>query len=146
MNGTQIRNLLGIVACVAIYTGTTSAGKRLMTASDERRAWVDAMNTDANLDPVTETGIAYFTSMPANTQMDGVLEPPDNTKCDAWLDFVAQDQKFLQDLGAMGFESVGCVRYENGKSVWTARKLSPKPAPAKKQPATPDPQGARRLA
>lgn len=135
MNGSQIRTLLGIAACVAIYTCATSAGKRLMTASDERRAWAQGLNiNDETGADMSDTGEAFFTTLPGNTQLTVSITPPDSTSCDAFLAFVSQDQKFLHALNAEGFTSVGCVQYTpDGKTTIEARKL----APRRSAPATP---------
>ena len=133
MNGRQFRTFLSIAACVAIYTGATSAGKRLITASDERRAWAQSLNVnDETGADMSDTGEAFFTTLPGNTQLTVAIAPPDSTSCDAFLAFVSQDQKFLQALNAEGFTSVGCVQYTpDGKTTIEARRLAPlKSAPA----------------
>ena len=65
MNGRRIRTIVMIAACVAIYTGATSAGKRLITASDERRAWAESLNVnDETGADMSDTGEAFFTTLP----------------------------------------------------------------------------------
>ena len=129
MNGRQIRTIAMIVACVAIYTGATSAGKRLMTASDERRAWASSMNFNEDTGAeTTDSGIAFFTTLVGETQFDVAIAPPSTTACDALMDYLVADQSFLRDLDAHGFTSIGCVRYNpDGTTVIDTRRIA-KPA------------------
>ena len=133
MNGGQIRTWLMLAACVVVYTGATSAGKHIVSGSDMRRDYANSMNVDPDTRQPRDTGEAYFAAGVANQDFVVALEPPDSTSCDSWLGFVAQDQTFLAQLTALNFKSVGCVRWENGKSTWTTRAITrrpPAPSPA----------------
>lgn len=119
-----------------------------MTASDKRRLYADSMNVDPSTLEPRGTGEAYFAAGNANRDFLVALEPPDQTRCDAFMDYLSQEQKFLADLDAQGFQNIGCVRWQNGKAAWVTRKITRKspaqPAPPRKQQL--DREGTGRLA
>lgn len=130
LNRTQIRSVLGIAACVVVYTTLTDAGKHIVSDRDMRHDYADSMNVNPDTLEPRDTGEAYFTAGVGNREFVVAVEPPDQTTCDSLMGFLAQDQKFLQELSEMGFQSIGCVRYENGNTSWQTRRIVPKPAPA----------------
>jgi len=133
MNGRQVRTLIGIVACVAIYTGATSAGKRFTSDSDMRRDYANSMNVNPDTLEPRDTDEAYFAAGVGNRDFVFATEPPDQTSCDALMAYLVADQTFLAELEARGFRNIGCARYQNGVSTWQTRAIvrkSPvKPAP-----------------
>jgi len=139
MNVGQIRILLGIAACVALYQSAGAANKYLVSDAEVRKTYANSMNLDPDTQEPreTETGAAFFAAGVGNRDFVAVLEYPSQTQCDAYLDFIAQDQTFLADLDAHGFRNVGCVRYDGGKSTWQTRRIvPPTPAPPSTEPHT----------
>jgi hypothetical protein len=136
MNGRQIRTWAALVAGIALYQGAGAASKYLVSDAEVRKTYADSMNVDPiTLEP-TETGAAFFAAGVGNRDFAVVLEYPSQTQCDAYLDFVAQDQAFLQSLTAAGFKNVVCVREDGGKYTREVRAITRK-SPAKPQPAPP---------
>jgi hypothetical protein len=134
MNGRQIRTWAALAASIVLYQGAMAAGKELTPAADARKLYADSMNTDKDGNPLTDTGQAFFTAGIANRDFVVALEEPDQTTCDAYEDFIAQDQTFLQELSARGFTSVGCVRWDGGMKYTTiTRAITRRPV----QPAPP---------
>ena len=139
MNGGQIRTWLMLAACVVVYTGATSAGKHIVSGSDMRRDYANSMNVDPDTLQPRDTGEAYFAAGPANRDFVVAVEPPDQTTCDAFMAYMAQEQTFLAELNARGFQNIGCVRYQDGNATWQTRRIVPKPAPAV-PPVSPEPR------
>ncbi len=126
-----VRLFVGILLCAALYQGAMAAGKELTTAADARKLFANSMNLDADGNPRMDTGQEFFAAGVANRDLVVALEEPDQTTCDAYEDFVAQDQAFLQELAGKGFTSVGCVRWDGGMKYSTVtRAITRRPAPS----------------
>jgi len=103
MNGSQIRTLLGIAACIAVYTTLTAAGKQITTGNADREAFAESLsNPDA--------GIFWSAAGPANRML--VVEMTPDTKdpvhCSAVMDTLLIRQDFLEDAYNRGFHVVSC--------------------------------------
>lgn len=123
--------------CAALYQGAAAAGKRLTSDAEMRHTWVDSMNVNVETGQRTdESGEAYFAAGVGNRDFVFAVSPPDQTTCDSLMGFLAQDQPFLEELATRGFRNIGCVRWENGKSTWTTRAITRKPAAPSPAPHT----------
>lgn len=85
LNRTQIRSVLGIAACVVVYTTLTDAGKHIVSDRDMRHDYADSMNVNPDTLEPRDTGEAYFTAGVGNREFVVAVEPPDQTTCDLSL-------------------------------------------------------------
>jgi hypothetical protein len=83
-----------------------------------------------------DSGVAFFAAGVGNRDSVLTLETPLQSQCDAALDFISQNQKFLVDLESRGFRNVACVREDGGKYVRETRVIS------RKSPVKPAPRAA----
>jgi hypothetical protein len=141
MNGRQIRTLLGIAACVAVYTTLTDAGKHIvsapMTAANAREAWAESLSND-------EAAIFFSAAGTTNSVLviDLSSADADNSHCDWAMATLRIRQDFLVDAYNRGFRSVRCTATDaNGKESTIEDNLVP---PDPESPAAPPVSAAPR--
>jgi len=125
-----------VMLCTVLYSGAMAAGKSPVSDAQARKTYAESMNVNPETLEPWDSGVAYFAAGVGNKSFVIALSPPSATACDAAVDFVAQDQKFLQSLTAVGFSSIGCARFQDGKSVWMTRAI------VRKSPVKPAPRAA----
>ena len=141
MNRTQIRSVLGIAACVVVYTTLTDAGKHVvsapMTAANSREAWAESLSND-------EAGIFFSAAGPTSRVLviDLSAADADDAHCDWAMDTLRIRQDFLVDAYNRGFRSVRCTATDaNGKeSTIEDNLVPPDPEPPAAPPVSPAPR------
>lgn len=121
MNGRQIRTLLTIMACLAVHTTLTDAGKHIvftpMTAADARKVWV-VRHSSGELQFITMSEGACSTCT-----LDVQLFPSDGSNCTYAEDVLLQNYDLVMQLMSVGFTTLSCDAFdESGKIVSTERR------------------------
>jgi hypothetical protein len=121
MNGRQIRTLLTIMACLAVHTTMTDAGKHIvstpMTAADARKEWV-VRHSSGELQFITMSEGACSTCT-----LDVQLFPSDGSNCSYAEDVLLQNYDLVMQLMSVGFTTLSCDAFdESGKIVSTERR------------------------
>ena len=121
MNRTQVRSVLGIAACVVVYTTLTDAGRHITTRNADREAFAESLsNPDA--------GIFFSSSGPASRTLDVSLMPDrrDPGGCDSVMATLLVRQDFLIDVYDRGFRMIACDATDaNGKITTLEDRIVP---------------------
>jgi hypothetical protein len=126
MNASQIRTLLGIVACVVVYTGATSAGKHISTGNADREAFAHSLDNE-------DAGILFNAIGPQSRTLRITLEPDrrDPAGCDSVRMTLFVEQGFLRDAYYNhGFRSIECLAIAPDRTIETLEDEIVPPAPA----------------
>jgi hypothetical protein len=137
MNGRQIRTLLGIAACVVVYTTLTDAGKHIvsapMTAANAREAWAESLSND-------EAAIFFSAAGTTNSVLviDLSSADADNSHCDWAMATLRIRQDFLVDAYNRGFRSIKCTSTDSSGKESTIEDsiVPPAPTPPSTEPHT----------
>ena len=117
LNRTQIRSVLGIAACVVVYTTLTDAGKHIVSGPDDMRHELCVI-PGLNVNPTMtrglprDTGEAYFTAGVGNREFVVAVERPDQThlRLRSWVFLASRPKVPARTIGQSWFSDQYAAR------------------------------------
>jgi hypothetical protein len=132
MSGRPIRNLLGIVACIVVYTTLTAAGKHITAGNADREAFAHSLDNE-------DAGILFDAIGPESRTLRITLEADrrDPAGCDSVRMTLFVEQGFLRDAYFNhGFREVECdaIAPDGTMEILRDDIIPPTPAPPSTEP------------